>query len=721
MQQKFKKVAKSNRGSTMIMVIAALAVLSLLGTVILSIALMNVKMKAIDMQSKKSFYLAEAGLEEAYALIQEELEKAVGTGNKAISDNLQTFLEAELAKEDSEYLDDQDAIQYSKLESKLKEWFEAGYTGYVNTKLIASLEAASLSIVDADTGAKAELLISEDTEFSSENRQFKFYINSILNKDNHTPRLIKKELRTQFVIGIPTNYSSPFYIANETVKLNRNVLWGKTLATEKNIYIKGNNVKASGEVYAYGKAEGDDPNGGIAIGWGGKRGSFQLNKGTVVTNRYLTVASSNSTLDIFGDVYCNTLGIQDSVDSGTIKVFGNVNTEDDIELDGVKSTIDIQGSYYGFSDGTDYVSSHDSSSSIVINSDDIGSGSSISITGQETEGNAYENGVFIGGTVYIGLDTPFQTGESISIKGNYIAYSRELDGLTGEDAKYNKDNIIFEDFSPLILANTFKDTGNKLLYSDKSRYIYLYNQLTKDNPMESLNLGGPGIDIKNVIYSLGTYIDQGEMSSSKVVLEYENTIRKNKVKDYKFRTNSLSDPILASDTHSSRKMIKNDEANAGRFSFGADILPSADTVNLKKEILLVNTSNKSLVLIGPGGSLPEGLDGSSSYVYNLNNEQLKGVILTKGKVYISGSLNYKGMLAAVESINILDDNPKSFANDEQFVMKMVLENTSLKSQFVNNGEAVKFIYKSEAAAKEEGVSTYYNLENLIQVRSWTQK
>lgn len=88
------------------MVLMSLSVLSILGTAIMSSAVMNLKVKMHDKREKTSFYLSEAGLEEAYGIMMDQVNKAIEAGNENVKDNLQDFIVQERAKEHKEPIED---------------------------------------------------------------------------------------------------------------------------------------------------------------------------------------------------------------------------------------------------------------------------------------------------------------------------------------------------------------------------------------------------------------------------------------------------------------------------------------------------------------------------------------------------------------------------------------------------------------------------------------
>ena len=69
----------SNQGSVLIVVLIVFSILSTLGVTLLGLSTMNYKMKLVSQRHKNAFYLAEAALEEANALIVKEIETTLYT------------------------------------------------------------------------------------------------------------------------------------------------------------------------------------------------------------------------------------------------------------------------------------------------------------------------------------------------------------------------------------------------------------------------------------------------------------------------------------------------------------------------------------------------------------------------------------------------------------------------------------------------------------------
>lgn len=72
-----KKLKYDCKGSVLIILLLTISVVVLIGTVALSFAVKNYKIKRLNSSVKQTLYLAEAGVEEAYVITNEFIEEAI--------------------------------------------------------------------------------------------------------------------------------------------------------------------------------------------------------------------------------------------------------------------------------------------------------------------------------------------------------------------------------------------------------------------------------------------------------------------------------------------------------------------------------------------------------------------------------------------------------------------------------------------------------------------
>lgn len=72
-----KKSKSNSKGSTLVILLITTSVIILIGTAVLYLATTNYKMKKLNSDVKRAFYLAEAGIDEAYIIIKEFINDAL--------------------------------------------------------------------------------------------------------------------------------------------------------------------------------------------------------------------------------------------------------------------------------------------------------------------------------------------------------------------------------------------------------------------------------------------------------------------------------------------------------------------------------------------------------------------------------------------------------------------------------------------------------------------
>lgn len=719
-------ILKSKRGSTLLVVLLALMVLSILGTTILSLSVTNFKMKMVDRNAKKTFYLAEAGLEEAYAEIGKVIHQGIQSGNSFVEVKLENFIEEAREVEmldpdsdDSDYIEGTDGtgpVDEEEIKVIMNEWFQEGYKDYIDDHLFNTLDNKIYGTLD--TGNYADVNIEDVDQFNG-GTEYAITLSSQFDYQG-----ITKKLRAIFHVKIP-EYNAPYYVVNDWKTIHENVLFMKALTTEKDMIVQDGPVTINGNIYAYGtqpvNKKLSTEFGGVVVGKDSNSGDLTVN-GNVYTNSFLHTNANDSSIEIGdGDVFCNSLVVQQDKTNSHITVNnGVVNTWDDVELNGKNSTITINGSYYGFSYGAD---GHDVSSSIVVNSDDIGINSYLEITGESVPNHqpsslhhlfdysSYQSGTFLGGTVYIDTDddTSYQTGESVSIQGNYRAYMYYFDRndllsvTNSEEAdKYKKENIIMGDYAPLVLADQFLN-GESLSDEHRSRYFELYHALHTINPSVydyPLSFGNTsGIKLDNMMYSLGIWISDNSLKSRQAIIDYVGILDEKKI-EYLLHINRMGDP--SRDNVNTRSYIED------WFTYG-DPMVNTD-LDEKDEIVFINKDASKTLVIQGSGSTETGdytIDGSDA---------MKGIVITRGDVILSGGIDFSGTIIAKGNIWFKGNGTKNLTNNEQiqenFIFPKIVETEEL-SGFTDSGPAHKYLYETDADV--ETIGSYIKFGDLVDI------
>lgn len=800
---------RSNRGSTLAMMIMVIGILVILGIALLTATFVGYTAKLEENRKMTALYVAEAGLDEAYAYLGEEVENA-----NEYSRTVYMATEVINHPEDTILLD-------KDFKEKMEIYYQEGFKTYFKTNqttIIGRLKTALMTLRTANIGANGEIVNSvtlDDakgivpfivSDPSSDTMSITLATNVTKKAINKTDTARTEVITATLQIKVPS-YQSAYYNAS----IQRNALFDKTIATDGDFIVQDGPVTVNGNLFAHGTGSLSflDPKtiGGIILGGEDpitagtpKSGTLTVN-GNVDTARYVRIAVSSapkpskltirphpSDSDLLGNLTCNSLVIQDqfsatssSNSNAKISIIGDATVLDDTELNALKSSVSIDGSYFGFSNGS---SAHDQSSGIIINTTDIESGGSkLTITGAGS-GKTFPNGkdplnkgVYIAGTVYIeqgktyvlkkepshgavtfnnegayryipsesalptdqftveitdvkevvetkditvtrdsmntvygvvDLTTPYQSADSVSVVGNYLAYGRVLDQLqefykkgspgfenTEDFDAYNLlEENYFTEFTPLDLVDFRKskpsespDPKRTMNFADKAQYAIYVN---KQEPT-LLNLANGNISLAtestSTMYALGTYINKSTEDTNKGELKYGGDIAAvslglaNIGLEYNYNVNALSDPqqkdyiALKGNMNSFpgvKNWLKDDWHLDGSVNIKTEI-PSKGLKNKELQYVKNTVDSRKEVLILLGSDFNDdvlksikakiALDPRNLTTVEINCEStINGLVLAHGDIYCLGKIDYKGLLLTEKNIYCLDDKPKTFTN-----------------------------------------------------------
>ena len=719
-----KNKIKSNKGSTLVILLIIITIFIMLGTAILSVAVSNYKMKAAQSNAKKNFYFAESGLDEAYGKMGKVFDSAVEEGNKEVDIFMNTLsIKASeiltFMKENEEipldyqtyliYLNEDGSFNMDMVIEAQNTKFQETFTNYIEGILFTQLQ--DVSSYNFYTHGEFKIVIQPIISFNVETeRPMVFSIESTFTDEN-----IEKKLAAKYEIKIP-KYNIPYYTESSVLSVNRNVGWSKAIAAEGDLKSYEGSLRINGDVYVKG-------NGGTFGGISTMSDNTQIIvNGNISSMKNIQTASSDSVIQITGNVYADDFQvagkdeydnpIQRSMltvnrDDEDLNNTGSVYTFDDLSLNGKSSEIYIENSYYGVSNG-ELSSKPDNSSSIIINTEDIGNGSTLTI----------DNEVIIAGTSYINVlyeGNKYQTGESVSVIGNYRAYSYQF--ISPSIPKFDKNNINFEYYDPLNLAYSFEDTGITLKVRDKSEYFKLYSDEKKD----SLILGGDlGININPLkSINLGVLIHNDSVKPWEFPVDFDDIIEQ-PLNDYIRQVYYMgADDTIVVDGDLS--INPQDERTVSYWVNFSNLPTPIDTptLDLNREVILLDGSSKKYAVIGRNADdfmIPVDAErielGSSADV--------KGIIMTQGDIHICGEIDFTGTIITNGSIYFSDTNTKNLTYDENYVALKVAENISvLENVFIDNYLTSVEITTNSRIGSREGVYTDIIRDKLIRLRNWS--
>lgn len=671
-----KNLLKNKKGSALPMVIIIITILSTLGVAVMSLSLAHYKLGMLDKKAKLSFYMAESGLEQAYKIMLEEVGEAIKVGNNKVNEAIHEWLleQVESMENDpedvdveiiSKYIHDYHYVFGSGIEEgyyvldvnwenikkamlseseednwykdtkiDLQEKFKEGYKEYFNTKE----DGEYVFVSKITTAAKYENIFAEESEKVPEisvlnppeplfgGDEASITLCSKYEKDE-----VPQKVQMTFTIQIPEDALKNFYVYQKVLKTNKvNPLWDYALTACEDIVISAADVKIAGDVYVYGSAE----QGGFKLL--GDSTNVKVSGDIITGSNVMIEDGEDSKLEIGGTVFAKNL-IIDGYEKNSIEIKEDVYTSDDIRINGRKSVLKVLGSFFGFSDGSDK-SEPDQSSSIIIHTSDI------NVEANEEEDKkgselSIEGDVYILGTSYVKTEKePYQTGESLSIIGNYRAYNYYYPGYG------------YEYYDPMHLVTTNPE-GKTMSATDKAVFFKtFYEDENKENLKWEMLTGKGNIRLgveENDIYTLGAYFNRGEFyrkGAKEFSVGSVEDFSKNCKETYSEKVNLFVD--------------KNDEPCLNKYvSFTGP------------ESGYIVFTNQDVYLVGDNGT-PE---DSSGKVINLPDSICQGIIVSSGDVYLSGKINFRGLIAAQGKIYIKDEHPKIIKGDRFYVRNKIME------------------------------------------------
>lgn len=427
---RWAKNRRDDRGSAIVIVIIAMAMIGILATTMLWMAYMNYMIKVADVRNKNSFYTAEEVVEQIMSGLRRESAEAVGVAYRDVLANWDN-LESEEARSNvfmTTYLDT--LVEKLKHPSYGPAYYDrsilAGYVdGYVDdtsgfTSLNVDFDAWKWGNALAEPEGRAEMEIVNNNSIILKN----IYVSCTDAEDRVSI------VRTDICLDVPK------LIFENAGSIDG--LYQYSLIGNEGIEVQVPGVvRMEGSVYAGADAAG---HGGYQIGDGTAGTTVNMeNALRVVSKGDIAVTGPSSALnvrDVMGQdnrVYARNINLYSAAASIDSKVY----VANDLTLDGVGSKVALTKEYYGYG----YSASNGLTGEPTINS---AASSAIIINGRDsTVDMSSVTRLLLAGRSYIGQDvtsaqaaynktqieagllpprTPVMMGESIAVKGGQVAY-----------------------------------------------------------------------------------------------------------------------------------------------------------------------------------------------------------------------------------------------------------------------------------------------------------
>lgn len=430
---KLAKKRCDNRGSAIVIVIIAMAMIGILATTMLWMAYMNYMIKVADIRNKNSFYTAEEVVEQVMSGLRRESAEAVGIAYRDVLANWDN-LDSEAARSNvfmTTYLD--------TLVEKLKD--PARGSAFYDRKILeAYVDAANFPRGVVNPAGGVDVAAWDNggpvTEPLSDSVMEIVNNNSIILKNVYVSCTDSDDrvsiVQTDICLDVPK------LVFENSGSID--ALYQYSLIGNKGIdvHVPGS-LRTEGSIYA-----GTDANG---------KGGLQVGKDTVAAtqmtmeNALRVISKGDIKVDRVSSLLVRDVLEQDnrvyakniSLYSATASFDSKVYVANDLTLDGVGSRVALTKEYYGYGNavsnglpGEEAIDSSASSAIIINGKDSTVDMSSVkrlliaghSYIGQDATSTeaAYNKAQIEAGLPPTSPRTPVMMGESIAVKGGQVAY-----------------------------------------------------------------------------------------------------------------------------------------------------------------------------------------------------------------------------------------------------------------------------------------------------------
>lgn len=513
---------RRNRGSSIVIVIIAMAMIGILATTLLWMSYINYKIKVNDIRNKNSFYSAEMVVEQIVAGLQKEASDSVAVAYQEVLSNWD-----ELQSESNRY----SSFASTYLDTLVKHLRDTdkgdGYykrdilKGYVDTTVWDHVNQTAW-----DNG-------TDDTDETKKKPPVMELVNgnSLILRNVFVSYMDEDRLS---IVSTDLRLDVPEIVFTQSGSIDE--LYNYILIGNQGISLKESSgqVTADGSIYA---GTDDKGKGGITIN---KASTLAINNGRyVISKGEIDVIGPGAGLivrdvkETGSSVYAKNLDLQ----SGTISLDSNTYIANDLTLSGNGSKATLTKEYYGYGISAesgigDSKTDQENSSAIIIN----GQNSTVNMSGVNT--------LMLAGRAYIGTNTTKKEldqnaeavangdaakknekavlmGESITVKGGQIAYLVPTECL----GVYNGETIIGQ--NPVTQDVAVKIQTYKNDYGENFKEVDFTREVSR---LGGLSLSSFGVTDMDHIRKVSTqYVGGGTESKSLtyyyLVMDAENAAK----------------------------------------------------------------------------------------------------------------------------------------------------------------------------------------------------
>ena len=677
------KIRKKKKGSTFVIVVVVMAIIFTTGTTILAVTANDYKMRINQSKKLQNHYEADSGLDVVENIIIKTSQEAIKYADKEVKKKFTELDDKDRSKDkineifkdkfyefltvrNKEILNEKEVeiLEYLILEKKyIKSILESGKLEYdsaisnIENRFIIEIPEGGY-VKNINNGKVSNITIEVKSNFESTEGQLKN----------------KKTVSTKYSITAP-DYNS------EITSINiYPVFDGKAITADGNMNVEslGNKsiVNISGDIWVQGNNNlGNSPEytfdkyiGGIKL----DNTSFNIN-GNIYTANTFHLNNLVNESSVNGDIYAKNIYVGKSINSNVSKLNNisfekNVVVNNDLALNATNSSIVIKNNFYGINEKTTEVSTANkalSSSSIIVN--DTSNTSTITVNKDSyIMGVAYLNATDESGNKY-------QTGESVAVKGNYLAYTDVDDVLNGAT------NVTLKYYSPLQLLESKNGQSNATM---KAEYFSEY--YSRGNNSYRFNDGG--VSLKGSVKSVGTSIkdNNGNILKANIIPKDLNLVNEQR-NEFARNVFAMGDATGLGDDLYDGQEVKRQVSNQVNFNEIRKVQGSS-----------FDTTEGMVIL---KGNENENIEIENGKIKGTDIELSKGLIIANGDITIDGNFSFTGNIITTGNIILKGEGEKNITYDPQVVRSILaLNHDLLKDIFVKSQgdrEEVKVTSASE--------------------------
>ena len=707
---------KRKKGSSLISVIIFLMFLMIVGATTITMVTMDYKFRLNESERIENLYGAESGLEIAYDILLKASDYAINEAIYVTNEQLKIDVE----KPSTERGDLNELFK----KTYLKVLFDKTYnhslasqqtmTEGLATYLLKNLKypivnessklefhSSGFNPSDKNMTINVELLDSNGNEINSFDQEREIFYVEVTSsfeteEENRSNSKIERKVSRTFEFKVP-NYTQ------ELVDLYP-VFNGKALAVDGNVSLTGTNLTKSklditGDVWVGGnictnKNESCSDTISDVTYQKYSRGILleeaNLTIDGVLATKETLALRNEAVVHINGNMYGKNIymGKKDVAATSTnseLGINGDSQQYDTVLVndlavnvsssESVHSKIEID-KFYGVSDKNvsetdielnNVQSLSQESSSIIVNAE----GASVDI----------KHEALIAGLAFLdvidGEKNKYQTGESVAVKPNYLAYSMI--------AKDFENKVTFRYYDPLMLVEMIEDLN-------KTGYF------VKVNEDGLLRMSSGGVRLPSNLYTAGAIVSQDNKAlGSQGSLENMDEIKQSKLNDYdKYvqQMNGLEDENIEQRTVSNQ------------INWGAKGFDNVVT-NTELGTIILNKNAKEISIIEENDEYFLQFDGQ-------NRQEISNYIflITKGDLNFEGNVDLIGNIMVGGDVDLDDStNNGSIQYNESFMKDVLSKNKELfKDIFVDSGKVSTSVSSTE--------SIDYNATTIIKKGRW---